>query len=663
MHVGRVFSPRHSVTIRRMPEPKNTTPALLGAQDITHSYGSQPVLEGISFTIHEGDRIGLIGRNGCGKSTLMKIVSGAITPDAGLVTARRGLRVSMLAQQCPLERTLTVRQVLQEAAKEATACLDTYHETLARLAETPHDAPEHEALQTEADRLQHQLDTIGGWDIGVAVKTITTELALPPEERVLGTLSGGELRRVDLAANLLRHPDVLLLDEPTNHIDTRSVEWIERYLERYEGSCVLVTHDRYFLDRVVNRIVELEKQRVYSFPGNYRRFLEKKAQVEESEARAEANRVSFIRRELQWYQRGAKARTTKQKARIDRLMVAKEAGLLRKEPEFDFEILQSRPLGKTILEARGLCYGHDGDDLVHEFDTIFTKRMRVGILGPNGSGKTTLLQLLMGDLEPRKGKVITGENTDFLYVDQTHEDIDPEQTILDYVSNGAKFMDILGRRVFVPAYLEQFLFNRDTVYMPIGHLSGGERNRLDLVKKLLRGGNFLVLDEPTNDLDLYSLRVLEEAIEHFDGAALIVSHDRYFLNRICTHLWVFEGDGKVEQLTGNYDDYLLYRRRKQEAAREERQEVSPMPAARSPKDPARPRKLTYREREELSGMEQAILEKESEVESLEAKLSEPGFYEQPHTEVQRVLDELEAAKQEVERLYGRWEELEEVRAG
>ncbi|MBI1317949.1 MAG: ATP-binding cassette domain-containing protein [Candidatus Hydrogenedens sp.] len=644
-----------------MADPQIIAKALLGAKDITHSYGSQPVLEGISLTIHDGDRIGLIGRNGCGKSTLMKILADQITPDQGEISLRQGLRVAMLSQQCSIDPALTIGDVLNDAAREVRACLDSYNALQERLATTPHDDPKFAVLQEQADHLHHQLDAMGGWEIGHEIKRVSTALDLPPDERVLRTLSGGELRRVDLAANLLRHPDILLLDEPTNHIDTRSVEWIEHFLERYDGSCVLVTHDRYFLDRVVNRVVELERARVFSFPGNYNRFLEYKLQLEESEARAEANRVSFIRRELQWFRRGAKARSTKQKARIDRLMDAKDSGILAKNTEFDFEILMSRPLGKTVLEARDLCFGRDGEDLIHRFNAIFLKQMRVGILGPNGSGKTTLLKLLMGDLEPRKGKVVKGENTDFLYIDQAHADIDPNQTILDYVSDGAKQLDVMGRRVFVPAYLEQFLFDRNTVYMPIGHLSGGERNRLDLVKKMLRGGNFLVLDEPTNDLDLYSLRVLEEAIENFDGAALIVSHDRYFLNRVCTHLWVFEGNGEIVQLTGNYDDYLLYVQRTREESKERAREEKQKAAAQSAAPAAR--KLSYKERQELESMEQTILEAESAVEVLQERVQEPALYEQGHEKVQAVMAELKAAQKRAEDLYARWEELEAIKAG
>jgi ATP-binding cassette subfamily F protein uup len=639
----------------------STTPKVIAsAIGVTHSYGHQPVLENISLSIHEGDRIGLIGHNGSGKSTLMKILGGRLRPDHGTVSLRQGIQVAMLSQQVDLSPEATVGEVLDNAARAQRACLDSYQRVMEQLAAEPHDTPRHEALQAEAARLHHQLDAAHAWDLEHEVKRVEVALDLPARDRIVGTLSGGESRRLDLAAKLLNHPDLLMLDEPTNHIDTKSVEWIERFLEGYDGSCILVTHDRYFLDRVTNRIVELEGNRIYSFPGNYARFLEKKAAVEEAQAKAESNRLSLLRRELAWYRRSPSARGTKQKARIERFKEAQESGVFAKLPEFSFEILQTRPLGKTILEARHVFIERGGRDVVTDFSCILEKGMRIGILGPNGAGKTSLLRVLMGELEPRKGKIIIGENTDFLYIDQSHEDIQAEQSILNYVSNGAKFMDVIGRRVYVPAYLEQFLFDKDSVYMPIGNLSGGERNRLDLVKKMLKGGNLLVLDEPTNDLDLYSLRVLEEAIEAFEGAALIVSHDRYFLNRLCTHVWVFEPGGAIVQVDGNYDDYLIYlERRPTEAPKE-----SPRPAAPAPARNATiaAKKLSWAENKELDGMEAAIEKAEAYAAELETRINEPGFYQQPHETVQQGLAELAHAREAVEALYARWEELEQRKA-
>ncbi|MCC6144592.1 MAG: ATP-binding cassette domain-containing protein, partial [Candidatus Hydrogenedentes bacterium] len=537
---------------------------------------------------------------------------------------------------------------------------DAYHQAMHDLSDAPAEGPEHDRLAQRCSDLQHAIEVSGGWHLPQEIKSISLALRLPDTGRPLGSLSGGELRRVDLAVKLIQHPDVLILDEPTNHIDTRSVEWIEGFLENYAGSCILVTHDRYFLDRVVNRIVELEFSQVFSFPGKYDQFLEYKIGIEEQRAREETNRRAALRREFEWLRRGPKARTTKQKARIDRAMDLVEQGPPPRHREFSFAIPEPERLGKTILEARHVFHGFDERMLIRDFSFIMQKEMRVGIIGPNGSGKTTLLRVLMGMEEPRKGKVIHGERTQFLYVDQSHADVKPGQSILDFVSGGTKYWDVGKQRIYVPGYLEHFLFDMHSVMMPMGNLSGGERNRLDLARKLLRGGNFLVLDEPTNDLDLYTLRVVEEAIEFFEGCALIVSHDRYFLNRLCTHMLVFEGDGAIVQITGNYDDYLLYKERKAEEERmQEKEKEREAPAAR-PVQKEKPRRLTYKEKQELEGMEARIHAAEAEVDRLEKALQAPGFYEQGHAAVQAALDALEGAKAAVEALFARWEELEQI---
>jgi len=376
-------------------------------------------------------------------------------------------------------------------------------------------------------------------------------------------------------------------------------------------------------------------------------------------------RQAKIRRELVWLRRGAKARTTKQKARIDRFSALEEQGPLPSVQDASFEIPQPHRAGKLILEAEGIARSKGGRTLFQDFSLILQKDMRIGIIGPNGCGKTTLLRVLMGIEPPDAGRVRAGDATEFLYVDQMHEGIDPDSTILQHVSNGAMEVNIRGRRVFIPAYLEGFLFDRETVKMPMRHLSGGERNRLDIAKKLLQGGNVLVLDEPTNDLDLATLRVLEEAVSGFEGCALVVSHDRYFLNRLCTHIAAFEQGGHVVQIAGNYDDYVLYQERQRKDARQEESvEIdAPAPQKRSRKDEEKPRKLTWQEKQELDRIEDAILDAEAEVKRLEVSIHEPDFYARAYEEVQRTLDRLEDARRFVDQLYVRWQELEALAGG
>ncbi len=638
--------------------PSSPGKALLSAQDVAKHFGAQAVLEGVSLTIHENDRIGLIGRNGSGKSTLLRILAGDLEPDAGFTTRAQDIRVALLEQHCSLSLEQTVSDALEAATAAQRDMIDELRALHERLAHTSGECWEHNELQRECELMQRRIDAAQAWNLDVEIKRIADALKLPPLARRLATLSGGELRRVDLAAKLLEHPDVLLLDEPTNHIDTDSVAWIERFLESYSGACILVTHDRYFLDRATNRIVEINNSAIYSYPGNYAQFLEYKAAVEEVQLRTEANRHALIKRELAWYKRSPKARGTKAKARIDRLFQAQEQAPPPPDKQFAFAIPEPERLGKDILEVRQITHGYQEQTLFKHFSLYMQKKMRVGIVGQNGCGKSTLLRVLMGREMPQSGEVLIGQSTRFLYVDQTLADMDPDLTVLDCVSDGQRHLEIGKQRIHVPSYLESFLFDKSCASMPVGRLSGGERRRVDLAKKLLRGGNFLVLDEPTNDLDLYTLRVLEETVAAFSGCALIVSHDRYLLNRLCTHILAFEDDGSITQIAGNFNDYLLFCERRSVNAKQQRA-VEKQHERDTVKKTVRPRPgLTYNEKRELETIEAAIHAAETKMAELQTQVNTPDFYQKPHTETRPVLQALEEAQTEVERLYNRWQALE-----
>lgn len=632
--------------------------ALLSAQKVSRHFGAQQVLNNISLTIHENDRIGLIGRNGSGKSTLLRILAGMVEPDAGFTTRAQGIHVSFLEQDHRFPPGQTVRAALDQATESWRSLLKRWYWLNEQMASSGPEHREYEHWEKESLEIHHRLDVANRWDPALESKLMAEELHLPEPDRRMDSLSGGELRRVNLAKALLEQPDVLLLDEPTNHIDADSVLWIESYLENYGGACVLVTHDRYFLDRVTNRIVEINHGSLMSFPGNYARFLEYKASVEEVQQRTEANRLTLIRRELAWYKRAPQARGTKQKARISRLMDATAQGPPPADKRFAFAIPEPERLGKDILEARLLTQAYGGRLLFERFSIFMQKGMRVGIVGPNGCGKSTLLRVLMGREEPQSGELLLGATTEFLYVDQTLADMDPELTVLEFISDGQRHVEVGKQRIHIPSYLESFLFDKSCVDMPVGRLSGGEKRRVDLAKKLLKGGNFLVLDEPTNDLDLYTLRVLEETIESFEGCALIVSHDRYLLNRLCTHMLIFEDKGQVVQIAGNYEDYLLYREHR-EAKEKEKRQIQRKTESRTPAPTSVKRAgLSYQEKRRLENMEEIIAEAEEKLETLRTEVNVSGFFEKPFGETQPVLTRLEATEEEVKALYDEWMELE-----
>lgn len=623
---------------------KPVSPLLIAARDLAVRFGEQVVLRSATLSIHQTDRIGLVGANGSGKSTLIKVIAGLMSPDSGTVERRRELVTGYLSQEFTLDASKTVYENVLEGARGVLELLEEY-EHLSFDAERRHTVEEH-------------LRQIDGWNLRNRVDAVMTSLNAPAPGRSIDTLSGGEKRRVALCRAVVARPDLLILDEPTNHLDTGSIEWLEEYLASYQGACLFVTHDRYFLDSIANRIIELAEGVCHPHEGNYTDFMIDKAERQAQLESEEKKRNNFLRRELEWVRRGPRARTTKSKSRLKRYFDVADAEGFVPEREVELVIPPPPGLGSTILNLRNLGMDMDGRTLFRGVDLLFTKHRKLGIVGRNGSGKTTLLRVILGELTPAAGSVEIGERTVINSVDQSRLSLDDGNTVLREIGEGNDWVMFGEQRLTVWSYLRRFLFTDDRIMTKVGSLSGGERSRLLLAKVLRRGGNLLVLDEPTNDLDLPTLRVLEEALEAFDGCVIAVSHDRYFLNRVCNGILAFEEDGTVHFSEGNYDYY----KEKREARR-----AAALPAAletAAPKEPkAAVRKLSYKEAKELEGMEEAIMRAEEEVLRLETLFASPDFYALHGARTEELTHEMERCRTEVERLYARWHDLESVRSG
>jgi len=626
--------------------------SLLTAQDLYVRYNEQVVLDNASLSILEGDRIGLVGRNGSGKSTFLKILAGVQEPDRGTVARRRGLRVGYLPQEFALDPALTVEENIRVGAQHLL-------ELIAEFESLPGHTGRH-------DELEEQIRLLDGWTLDTRIATAMSKLAAPPGEATIANLSGGEKRRVALCRAVVSRPDLLILDEPTNHLDAESIEWLVDYLENYPGAFVVVTHDRYFLDRVTRQITELSNGTFFSFEGNYTGYLVQRAERMAALETAEHKRQMFLKRELEWVRRSPEARRTKSRSRLDAYfeVAAQEAPEL--DREIDLIVPPAPQLGNRISELVDVgMVLPDGRRLFSGFNFTFEAGQRIGITGRNGLGKTTLLKIILGQQQPTGGEVRTGQLTRFNYVDQGRLALNDDDTVLDAMSDGSEYVMFGDQKIPVRAYLKRFLFTDDRLVTQVRFLSGGERSRLLLAKILRNGGNFLILDEPTNDLDLSTLRILEEALLAFGGVVLVVSHDRYFLNRICTGILAFEGEGEVTYSVGDYDYYVEKRRRLLEqraaveasyAAAAREKQPDPSPAA------AKPRKLSYKENRELEGMEAAILAREERIAEIEAMFGDAGFHQKFGNQATGLHEELEAGRAELERLYARWEELEAIKA-
>ena len=619
-------------------------PAVFSARSVSVSFGAQKILDESALVVHEGERVGLLGRNGSGKSTFLKIVAGVMPPDSGEIIRRRDLMTGYLPQVFDLDTERTVHANILEGARRILEWIAEY--------EADPSSP------ARAADLLTWIDHAGGWELEHRIKSLITHLHAPEPERLVADLSGGEKRRVALCRALIEQPDFLILDEPTNHLDTESITWLEDFLRRYPGACLFVTHDRYFLDRVATRIVDLTRGKFIGYEGNYSDYLAARAERVASEDLQEHKRQRFLKRELEWVRRGPQARRTKSKDRIDRYyQIAAEEGP-EKELDVDLLIPTAPKLANRVVDLLDVTAQMGTRTLFSGLTFKLAAGERIGIVGRNGLGKTTLLRMILGEIQPVAGSVEIGSRTEINYVDQSKLLLDDEKTVWQEVGAGSEWVKLGEESITLRAWLRRFLFTEDRLNTRIRLLSGGERSRVMLAKILRCGGNLLILDEPTNDLDLATLRVLEEALAGFGGSVLAVSHDRYFLNRICTGILAFEGEGRVRYCPGSYDYYLEMRERGAQplepAHEPESPQKSPLPASR---------KLKWKEERELESMEATILAAETEVTNLETMFAAPDFFEKHRHDLQTHQSNLDAARKRVAVLYERWTELEGLKAG
>ncbi|MFA5863322.1 MAG: ABC-F family ATP-binding cassette domain-containing protein [Phycisphaerae bacterium] len=596
--------------------------SILTVQGLTKSHGLKQVFSDLSFGIERRDRVGVIGINGSGKSTLLKILAGLDTPDAGGMELRQDMRIEFLPQNPVFDADHTVIEHIFFSTSEMAAVVREYELISHRLA----DGTGEEGLLRRLDEVSRKMDAMSAWEYETRAETILTKLGVVDFEAKVGTLSGGYRKRVALARVLLDESDILILDEPTNHLDADTVAWLEGYLQKYNGTVLLVTHDRYFLDRVTQRIFEIDQGTLRQYEGNFSYYLERKTKMESACAAQETKRRSILRKELEWLKRGAKARRTKQKARIDRIGVMASSSFYRPKEEIRFGV-SARRLGTKVVELKDIAKSFDGKKVIEKFSYTIERGQRLGIIGPNGCGKSTLANLITGKLPPDSGSVVVGETVYFGYYDQESLGLNPFEKAIDYVKRegGELIRGVDGKMLTAAAAMEEFLFTSQMMYSPIEKLSGGERRRLYLVRTLMKDPNFLILDEPTNDLDIATLESLEDFLDSFGGSLLIISHDRYFLDRTVDQLISFEGDGVLRTYPGNYTDYERIRAEIAETDKEKQGEIKKALDAKKKKDVSATesnlsQKLSFNERKEFAELEKAILNREEQLKSLEGQM-------------------------------------------
>ena len=623
---------------------------LMTLENISKSYSEKVLLKNISLGINEGEKIGIIGVNGTGKSTLLKIIASAEVCDDGTITKANRVRVEYLPQNPDYNEDFTVLQQVFKGTSSEMKLLLEYQETLDSLSKNYNDD-----LNNKLISLQEKIDTLNLWDIESEAKTVLTKLGITNFNQKVKELSGGQRKRVSLASALITPCELLILDEPTNHLDNDTIDYLEEYLNSRRGSLIMITHDRYFLDRVSNRIIELDKGRLFSYDGNYSTFLEKKMERLALESSMEEKRQNLIRKELAWVKRGAKARTTKQKARLQRFDELVNQDTYTPDEKMDISVGSTR-LGKKIIEMHHISKKFDNKILIDDLDYTIARTDRIGIIGKNGMGKSTLIKILSGEILPDSGHIEIGETVKIGCFSQDDSHMHPDMRAIDYVKEASDYIETAdGTKISASQMCEKFLFNSTMQYSFIGNLSGGERRRLHLLRTLMLAPNVLLLDEPTNDLDIATLNILEDYLDEFSGIVITVSHDRYFLDRICNKIFAYEGIGKIHIFTGNYSDYSIYREIQGIEFKEEvKENTEKIPLKKEKPKPNKKLKFTYNEQREFETIDSDIEKLEQKIEQLE---NDSTKFATDFVKLQEILNEKANAESELEHKYERWEYL------
>ncbi|HFE37205.1 MAG TPA: ATP-binding cassette domain-containing protein [Gammaproteobacteria bacterium] len=629
--------------------------SLLKLEKVSLAFGHHKLMDQVDVSIEPRERLCLVGRNGTGKSSLLRIINGEINADDGQVIAQDQLKIAKLDQDVPTDDARTVYDVVVEGLGNLSRLISDYHAVILQ--------SEQDTSSTVMDRmfqLQHELDACNGWAMQQQVEAMIAQLALPAEKKV-SELSGGWRRRVLLAKALVSQPDLLLLDEPTNHLDVEAIIWLENFLLTQTVTLLFITHDRTFLQRLATRIIELDRGKLTSWPGDFANYLIKKQEALRIEEEQNALFDKRLAEEETWIRQGIKARRTRNEGRVRRLKALREERLQRRNVmgKVNMQIGSTEKSGKLVFEAENISFAYENKLLVRNFSTRVIRGDRIGLIGPNGIGKSSLLQIMQGLLLPDEGVVTQGSKLDVAYFDQQRAQLDLEKTVVDNVSDGSDMVTIQGKSRHVVSYLKDFLFDPERLRSPAKTLSGGETNRLLLAKLFTKPANVLILDEPTNDLDMETLELLENLLVDFDGTILIVSHDRAFLDNVVTSTWVFEGDGQIDEYVGGYQDYL-----RQASQHETNRSLAQTPnnAAEKPQKKKKPLKsksrLSFNEQQELKKIPTQIEKLEAELEKIQQKMLGADFYQQPLESQKQVNDDLSVIEKKLENCYARWEQLD-----